>query len=42
LWQAILATRPAWQAGAQAWATRVQSAPSLADNLAFFCQSKLK
>ncbi len=42
LWQAILATRPAWQAGAQAWATRAQSAPSLADNLAFFCQSKLK
>lgn len=42
LWQAILAAKPAWQTGAQAWAARLQSAPSLADNLAFFCQSKLK
>jgi uncharacterized repeat protein (TIGR03837 family) len=42
LWQAVLAAKPAWQGGAQAWAARLQAAPSLADNLAFFCQSKLK
>ena len=42
LWQSVLSAKPAWQASAQAWAAALGTAPTLADNLALFCQSKLK
>ena len=42
LWASVLAVRPAWGDSARAWAGVLGGAPTLADNLALFCQNKLK
>jgi hypothetical protein len=42
LWASVLAVRPAWGDSALAWAGVLGGAPTLADNLALFCQNKLK
>ncbi len=42
LWRDVAAAIPAWRAEAEAWSTRLGASSTLADNLALFCQSKLK
>lgn len=42
LWAQVMAVQPAWSAQARNWTAALEAAPTLADNLAFFCQSKLK
>jgi uncharacterized repeat protein (TIGR03837 family) len=42
LWRAAAAVRAEWDAAAQSWAATLAACPTLADNLALFCQTKLK
>jgi hypothetical protein len=42
LWHRLQAASPAWRVAAASWALRLSGSTGLADNLALFCQNKLK